>query len=141
MIYHMKVYMIFYNYGSQKNVKIQNSNFAFLWTKGSQNGYSALCKKEIRKQSGFVFLSRFRDLKKGKIWCCRFFQTDHTVHRKKFRIPCLFELSCIQQSAGSTVQRPCTTVSTSHSTAGLTRISVAPLFRQTFVRKYGRGKV
>ena len=40
MIYHMKVHMVNYNFG-QKNFKIQNSYFAYLWTNEPQNGYSA----------------------------------------------------------------------------------------------------
>ena len=62
--------------------KIENKKLHFI-IKGQISIKTAIVREWLENNQVLSFQSGFRDLKNDRIWCCRFFQTEQTVNRKK----------------------------------------------------------
>ena len=62
--------------------KIENKKLHFI-IKGQISMKTAIVREWLENNQVLSFPSGFRDLKNDRIWCCRFFQTEQTVNRKK----------------------------------------------------------
>ena len=60
--------------------KIQKLYFKI---KGQISRKTTIVRRKLENNQVLSFQSGFRDLKNDRIWCCRFFQTEQTVNRKK----------------------------------------------------------